>query len=205
MSASRAVCGVSKPFATAKYKGVTEAWAAAVADINKQRDMKTGVLLFDPPISVKAVRDRFDAVMKIAKEIQANVPFRSGKDDEEEPTPMMQIIDDLLEMKTSFESIQTGVKDGTLAKKKKDGEAVKSIQQASLGGWVVRKASTSSSSESESDASKPKKKGRPIPTKRSPMCRCPTCWPPFRGRKEAPCVDVRHVGLLFGGSGNPRG
>jgi hypothetical protein len=103
--------------------------------------------------------------MKIAKEIPAKVPFRSGNDDEEPPTPLLQLIDDLLEMKTSFESIQTGVKDGTLAKKKKDREAAKAIQQASLGAWVARKASSSSTSDSESDASNKPPKKRPIQPK----------------------------------------
>jgi hypothetical protein len=165
-----ACLAVTQPFCTAKYKGVTEAWTAAVADINKQRDMKTGVLLFDPHISVKAVRDRFEAVMKIAKEIQAKVPFRSGNDDEEPPTPLMQLIEDLLEMKNSFEAIQTGVKDGTLAKKKKDREAAKAIQQASLGALVARKASSSSTSDSESDASSkpPKKKGKSDSNEKNP-------------------------------------
>jgi hypothetical protein len=150
---------VLKPFATAKYKGVTEAWASAVADVNNQLDMKTGKRLFNPPISVKAVRDRFDAVMKIVKDLQAGVPFRSGNDDEEEPSTFMQIIEDLYEMKTSFETVQTGVKDGTAAKKKKDRDAAKAIQLASLGKWVAGKAS-SSSSDSESDATVPKKKSK---------------------------------------------
>jgi hypothetical protein len=61
-----ACLAVSQPFCTAKYKGVTEAWTAAVADINKQPDMKTGALLFDPPISVSEGSPR---------------PFRGGHED----------------------------------------------------------------------------------------------------------------------------
>ena len=190
-----ACLAVTQPFCTAKYKGVTEAWAAAVADINSQRDMTTHALLFDPPISVKAVRDRFEAVMKIAKDMQAKVPWRSGNDDEEEASPFLQIIEDLLEMKTSFEAVQTGVKDGTLAKKKKDREAAKAIQQASLGDFVARKVSSSSSSTSDTESdtsSKPKKKNKTNKTdsdEKKPRVSMSNTLASFSGAVEARATD----------------
>jgi hypothetical protein len=185
-----ACLAVSQPFCTAKYKGVTEAWTAAVADINSQRDIKTHALLFDPLILVKAVRDRFEAVMKIAKDLDAKVPFRSGNDDEEEASPFQQIIEDPLEMKSSFEAIQTGVKDGTLAKRKKDREAAKAIQQASLGDFVARKASSSSSSDTESEtSSKPKKKNKTDSDEKKPRVSMSNTLASFLGAVEARVTD----------------
>jgi hypothetical protein len=60
---------ISKPFATSKCKGVMEAWIAAVADINTQPYMTTGGRLFDPLISVKAVRGCIELVMKIIRDL----------------------------------------------------------------------------------------------------------------------------------------
>jgi hypothetical protein len=62
---------VAKPFATAKGKGILEAWQAAVDDLNSQINKGTCCNLFDPPIAVKTVRDRFDNVMKLIGEISA--------------------------------------------------------------------------------------------------------------------------------------
>lgn len=98
---------LSKPFTTAKGKGVTEAWTAAVQEINKQKNLGTGKAVFDPPIPAKTVRERFEAAMKIVKDLQAEVPFRSGEDDEDEPNEMVTILEDLYELKTSFESGQS--------------------------------------------------------------------------------------------------
>jgi hypothetical protein len=53
-----------------------------------------------------------------------------------------------------------------LAKKMKDRDAAKAIQQASLGEWVAHKLS-SASSDSESDAAISKNKARPIPMRRN--------------------------------------
>jgi hypothetical protein len=136
----------SKPFETSKGKGVIEAWASAVDDINKQLNKATNRPLFDPPIAVKTVRDRFDNAMKMVKEITANTPFNSGCDDEEPPNTILQCLEDLYEMKTSFDDDVTGQKTTALAAKKKDLAAAKAIQEAAIGRY-------SSSSASDNDAS----------------------------------------------------
>jgi hypothetical protein len=73
-------------------------------EINEQRHMKTGHLHFNPPISVKTMRKWFEGAMKIVKELNANIPFRSGHDDEEEPSQMLIVLEDLYKQKTSFDS-----------------------------------------------------------------------------------------------------
>jgi hypothetical protein len=130
---------VAKPFATPKGKGITEAWNAAVKEINCQVDFASGRLVFDPPIPVKTVRERFEGVMKIVKKLQEEVPFRSGEDDEAEPNEMMVLLEDMYEMKTSFEGGQSTAKESAIAKKKKDREAAKAIQQAAIGDWSACK------------------------------------------------------------------
>lgn len=140
----------SKPFAVGKGKGVKEAWASAVDEINSQLDIGSGRCVFDSPISVKTVRDRFDGAMKIIAKLDNNVPFRSGNDDEDSPNELRVILEDLSAMKTSFESAQSDVKDGTMAKKKKDRDAAKAIQEAAIGNWQAGMKESSLSSDSDS-------------------------------------------------------
>jgi hypothetical protein len=121
---------VSKPFATTKWNGVTAAWTTAVNEINQQSNMETGRLHFDPPVSMKTVRERFEGAMKIVKELSANVPFRSGEDDEEEPSQLLVCLEDLYEQKTSFDTNKEDKKDSETAKKKKSRNDAKAIQEA---------------------------------------------------------------------------
>jgi hypothetical protein len=123
----------SKPFETAKGKGVIKAWASAVEGINQQKTKATHLPLFDPPIAVKTVRDRFDNAMKMVKEITANTPFNSGCNDEEPPNTILQCLEDLYEMKTTFDEDVTGQKTSILVQKKKDQAAAKAIQEAAIG------------------------------------------------------------------------
>jgi hypothetical protein len=111
---------ISKPFATPKYKGITEAWTIAVAEINNQRDPTTGQRVFDPPIAVKPARERFESAMAIVKHLllhHANhVAFfrtnsgrcdndeqQDGDDDNKPSSSLMQILAELYEHKTSLE------------------------------------------------------------------------------------------------------
>jgi hypothetical protein len=143
---------VSKPFTTAKGKGVTDAWTDAVKEINKQKNFETGKAVFDPPIPAKTVRERFESAMKIVKELHAEVAFRSGEDDEAEPNEMLMILEDLYEQKTSFETGQSERKGNAADKKKKDREAAKIVQRAAIGEWCARKASLSSSDSPATDS-----------------------------------------------------
>jgi hypothetical protein len=112
---------ISKPFATPKYKGITEAWTVAVADINNQRHPTTGQRVFDPPIAVKPARERFESAMEIVKHILLHNSnhaafFRTsghrdddaqdGDDDNKPSSSLMQILVELYEHKTSLEQAQ---------------------------------------------------------------------------------------------------
>jgi hypothetical protein len=68
---------VTKPFATAKGKGVVESWQAAVDEMNAQVNKSTCCNLCDPPIAVRTVCWRFGAVT-----------FHSGCDDKESPNSL---------------------------------------------------------------------------------------------------------------------
>lgn len=138
---------LSKPFAVGKGQGLTKSWEAAVEEINKQVDFVSGDLIFDPPVSVKTVRDRFDGAMKIIAELDNAVPFRSGNDDEDSPNELRTILEDLLSMKVSFESAAATVKETTVAKKKKDRDAAKAIQEAAIGQWASAKLTDTDSSD----------------------------------------------------------
>jgi hypothetical protein len=79
---------VTKPFATAKGKGVVESWQVAVDEMNGQINKLTGRKKFDLPIAVRTVWWRFDNAMKLIKDICAAVPFHSGCNDEDSPNSL---------------------------------------------------------------------------------------------------------------------
>jgi hypothetical protein len=158
---------VSKPFATTKWNGVTAAWTAAVKEINEQVNFTTGALHFNPPISVKTVRERFEGAMKIIKELDANVPFRSGNNDEEEPSKLLMLLEDLYEQKISFDTDKAGQKDSATAKKKKSRDDAKAIQEASLGIFISRKAVTEADELSDDDNNNKKRAKSDVPVKKS--------------------------------------
>jgi hypothetical protein len=94
---------------------VTAVWTAAVSKINLQCNMKTGYPMIDQPI---LVRLWFELAMKIVKKLHTNVPFRSGHDDEEAPSKIEVVLEDLYKQKTSFEAEKAGQNESALAKKK---------------------------------------------------------------------------------------
>jgi hypothetical protein len=143
---------VTKPFGMAKGKGVVEAWQAAVDKMNAQVNKATGCKLFDPPIAVRTVHWRFNNAMKLIKEICGAVPFYSGCDDKEEPNSLQLLLEDLCDLKSSFEEGVQGQKASTVAQKKKDHEAAKAIQDAAVGRF--------SSSPSESSEEPNPKQGK---------------------------------------------
>jgi hypothetical protein len=81
--------------------------------------------------------------MKLIKEICAAVPFHSGCDDEEVPNSLQSLLEDLYDLKTSFEDGVQGQKVSAVAQKKKDREAAKAIQEAAIG-WFSSSPSDSS-------------------------------------------------------------
>jgi hemoglobin-like flavoprotein len=126
----------AKLFATAKGKGVLEAWQAAVDDLNSQVNKATCCNIFNLLIAVKTVCDWFDNAMKRIAEISAAVPFHSGCDNHDTPNSLQSLLEDLSELKVSFEQGQQGQKLSALTQKKSDWEAAKSIQEAAIG-WFL--------------------------------------------------------------------
>jgi hypothetical protein len=166
---------VHQPFATTKWKGVTEAWLAAVETINQQRHGTTGRLFFDPPVPVKTVRERFEGAMKIVQEmVDANGPlsFRHGEkidDDDndeeetEEPNQLLQILKEIYEQKKTFES-------GAMIAmtKKQDREVAKAIPEVTIIQGDSGKSSSSSESEDfESDDNSGHQKKKRVKTSES--------------------------------------
>jgi hypothetical protein len=145
---------VTKPFATAKGKGVVEAWQAAVDEMNCQINKATGCNLFDPPIAIRTVCCRFDNAMKLIKEACAAVPFHSGCNDEASPNNLQSLLESLYKLKNLHEEGQQGQKLSALAQKKKDCEAAKAIQEAAIGWFSL--SSSEDSEEAVSNVRKPK-------------------------------------------------
>jgi hypothetical protein len=118
----------SRPFTTVKGQGLTAAWTAAVEDINQKKNCHTGKAVFDPPIPVKTVRERFEGAMKIVKELQnaAEVTYDTSEEDDKNNTPnaMMQILEHLYELKTSFET-------GQMVRKRKNAAAAQKDSKVS--------------------------------------------------------------------------
>jgi hypothetical protein len=111
---------VTKAFGMAKGKGVVKAWQAAVEEMNAQANKTNSCKLFDPPIAVRTVCWRFNNAMKPLKEICAAIfPFHSGCDDKEEPNCLQLLLEDLYDLKSSFEEGLQGQKVSAVAQKRK--------------------------------------------------------------------------------------
>jgi hypothetical protein len=72
------------------------------------------------PIAIKTVRDCDEEAMKIIAKIENSIPFRSSTDDEDSLNELRAILEDLFVMKKDAESAAAEVKEGEMAKKKKD-------------------------------------------------------------------------------------
>jgi hypothetical protein len=109
------------------------AWSSAVEEINKQLDLLTGKPVFQPPITVKTVRERFEGAMKIQAHLDAEVPFCSGHDNEPPPNELPSLLEGLLSLKKDRDSTVAALKDGAAARKKKERDAAKELQLAAIG------------------------------------------------------------------------
>jgi hypothetical protein len=87
--------------------------------------------------------------MKLIKEICGAVPFHSRCDDKAEPNCLQSLLEDLYDLKLSFEEDQQGQKVSAVAQKKKDRAVAKAIQDAAIGRF-------SSSPSDDSEESNPK-------------------------------------------------
>jgi hypothetical protein len=123
---------ISQPFRVGKGL-LTNAWASAVKDINGQVDPHSGEKVFDPPLAVKTVRERFKDAMSIIATINNRIAFQSGCDDEASPNELRRVLEDLLEQKRDAELKADRVKLSVMAKKKHDRDAAKTLQAASIG------------------------------------------------------------------------
>jgi hypothetical protein len=74
-------------------------------------------VLYDQAFFIGTIFWRFNNAMKLIKEICAAVPFHSGCDDKESPNSLQSLLEDLYEVKASFEAGQQGQKVSALAQK----------------------------------------------------------------------------------------
>ena len=122
---------VGKPF-KADFGKVLNAWQDVADVVNKEID-DNGQVLFYPPLTGKGVRERYEKLVSVAKEMRNAVPFRSGCDDEEPPNEIQQGIEELLAMMESLRATKGTSKQENLASKKADKDAAEIIRRASLG------------------------------------------------------------------------
>jgi hypothetical protein len=92
--------GVEKPF-IAPYGTKTAAWKDFCALLNEQRDDKNE-LLFDPPVTNRYAKERFSDYLSFVKQKIATTPLKSGCDDEEAPSPLLQMIEKMYKLNESF-------------------------------------------------------------------------------------------------------
>jgi hypothetical protein len=123
---------LDEPFCT-PHGAQGQAWADTAARLNKEVNFATGACIFFPPITGPMLKTRFEAYMKFAKEIKADVPFNSGCDDEEEPGEVQHSIEEMHERYTSFMAAKDDDKKATMASKKGEKIAAEMIRHASLG------------------------------------------------------------------------
>jgi hypothetical protein len=119
--------------------------------------------------------------MKLIKEICGAAPFHSGCDDKEEPNCLQSLLEDLYDLKSSFEEGQQGQKVSAVAQKKKDHEAAKAIQDAAISQF-------SSSPSESSEETNPKQAKTNSGEKRS----CGSLWQSF----ESMCESIEDHRLL---------
>ena len=113
-----------KPF-IATHGFVETAWAEFTCLFNKQVDDNNCPIYGPAPMTERYAKDRFKDYVTFVKKSIETTPFRSGCDDEEEPNELQQIIEDLYEQKTSFQS-ETSKKRNEKAKGKTDCDALRS-------------------------------------------------------------------------------
>ena len=123
---------VDEPYLS-KYGDVSKAWSDCANNINADDESGKGDRIFFPPITNKTLKNRFDAYMKFASTNKANVPFRSGCDDEEEPCEIQAGIEEMHEKYVAFMDEKESEKVTVVSKKKNEARAADIIRRASLG------------------------------------------------------------------------
>ena len=116
----------------AGYGSSTKEWEAAAASLSTQQD-PSGKLVFPDGIPTRAMRSRFEDLMKWVKKCDGNVPFRSGEDDEAEPNEMQSGLEDIYEDWTSFEDSKQVASNINAAQQKLEKEQAEQIRKASVG------------------------------------------------------------------------
>lgn len=139
----------SRPFALGRNeKG--PAWEDVATTLSK-----TATDHFPKGISSKAVKDRFNTIMKAMKSKEAKAPIRSGTDDEN-ISDFISLAESLYHDFDSCQQDAVGKKDNSLAQKRKDREHAEVLRRTSLGelsrGDLIELRRRSSSTGDQSDS-----------------------------------------------------
>ena len=104
---------VSTPW-EAEYGEKTKAWADVVTALSQNKD-DDGKAVFVDGLTAKHVTDCFKALMDYAKQALGNVEKRTGCDDEDPPTEILSLLEEIYEMYND-----KAVKDSTAKDEKKN-------------------------------------------------------------------------------------
>ena len=99
---------VSLPF-EAKYGDITSLWKDVAERISNVQEGDGELLFGEAGVSSKVCTDRFKLIMDWCSKYQKDQPFRSGCDDEDAPTELIMLIEEMherwQEFKTKIEEI----------------------------------------------------------------------------------------------------
>ena len=123
---------------SAGYGNVTKAWDDATASLNRHVD-GDGKCIYGEPLSVKHVKDRFDALMKFGKNSIKDNPFLSGCDDEDPPTEVLTLIEELHEIYTTHLQDEKEKNEKKKNQTKKNREQAEAIRNAAVGKFDRKK------------------------------------------------------------------
>ena len=117
---------------SAGFGNITRAWEEVTDNLNKHVDAD-GECLYGEPLSVKHVKDRFDALIKFGKNSIKDNPFLSGADDEDPPTEILTLIEELEEIYSTHLQDEKEKNDKKKNQSKKNREQAEAIRNAALG------------------------------------------------------------------------
>jgi hypothetical protein len=133
----------------AAHGDVGAAWNAVMEGVAKETHPDTGLLIFSERLNLKTVQSRFKEYMSFVKWHQAQVPFRSGCDDEDPPTEIMDGLESMYDDWTSSVEKSKEKRDAVATKKQNDKVGAEALRRAALGQFVARRAGRDEESNEE--------------------------------------------------------
>ena len=115
------------------YGKITKAWDEAAKLLSEQKGCD-GINVFDEPVSSKVMKERVKVLLKWIKDDHVASQYKSGIDDENPPSEVMQLLDEVSELHTEHEENKEETGKEKAAGRKRAREQALVIREASLVG-----------------------------------------------------------------------